>query len=294
MTVNQSKRNDPRFWNKWRNAGAVGNMQTARERQTRENWIKDNLTRKLEAYQLADRIRFSSSALDELKRVSDGDWKIAEVYAAPAVLDALQNRRSTITGKDIKGIVPAEALQLMMGGLDIWKDVEYIGTQVPDAEPIGVELRRMLSLWDADRNKDSMGAVREGRLPKYALTDRIVYEESGIMGPSVNVPFRYTPSKEDILAVAESLARFVSEHTGDQQNVRDISRPEMGDFGAQFVVQTDDGGEQDLLNGLNYRVARGFGGSYMEDVQGTVAITRERSCIHDERTLGNYVESVRV
>lgn len=31
---NQSKVNDPRFWKKWRESGAVGNIETARARGT--------------------------------------------------------------------------------------------------------------------------------------------------------------------------------------------------------------------------------------------------------------------
>lgn len=252
--------------------------------------IQSNLTQKLKEYELSHRISFDVSAMAELDSVSSGTWEIAKHYAGTAVLNALQNEKGIITAEDIKEINGIESVQLMLGGKDIWDNVRYIGLKVPNIVPEGVKLRRVLSLWDADRDRDSGKAASEGRLPQYALASKIQYESGGTFGPEVIIPFRYTPSKEEVLAVAVSLKNYVDKNTGEIQKVEDITTEGMGSFGAEFFVRPDS--EDILLSRPNYRIKIGFG-PRIEGVQGIVTITRESYCKHDEGTLENYVDSVR-
>ncbi len=254
--------------------------------------IQSQLARKLEAYRLAERISFDEGALEELYQLSDGNWQHAELYAGTAVLDALQHQRTTVSQADIKAVSIAEAIVLMLGGKDIWEDVRYIGINAPSMHPTGVQLRRELSLWDADRNKDTMNAVKDGRLPQYALTDLIQYKKEGTFGPEVNVPFEFDPSKDEVKAVAESFARFVARHTGEPQEVRNISQGDDTFRILYFVQQQTQRDRDSLLNPLNYRVAKGFA-SGIKGARGVVIINRETLCKHDKTTLEAYVHSLK-
>lgn len=251
--------------------------------------IQESLMEKLESCSLADRITFDDSALDELRKVSGGDLRHAEAYAGAAVLDALQDQRRTITAEEIERVNIIEMVPLLTGGGDPWDDVRYIGNQVPGMTPEGVQLRRNLSSWDANRNRDSMEALRDGRLPQYALSDRIQYEQDGVMGPEVLIPFRYDPSKNEIEAVAQSLANFVSEHAGQPQEVEDISSGR-DLLGAQFMVRENNPQKDGLLVDRNYRVTKRP--SSMEGAQSVVSITREALCRHGEETLRAYAQSI--
>lgn len=261
--------------------------------------IQRELTKRLETCKLADRIRFDDSALEELQRISNGDWEYAKLYAGTAVLDALQKNKYTVTAEDIKLVNIFEAINLISGGKEIWDDIQYIGIKAPDMKPEGVQMRRLQSLFDANRTRDSMNAIRDGRLPKYVLTDKIQYNEKGIRSePEVVVPFRYAPSQEDVEAIAESLAKFISEHIKEPQEVRDISSREginRDVFGGiQYIVQTEGSGKKEpLLAQRNYRILKSFPIGMPVDVQGVVYITRELLCKHDKNTLDSYVQSVK-
>ncbi len=242
--------------------------------------IREGLEQRLSAYNLKERIEFDDSAIEELYKLSDGNWKIAEVYAALAILDAFEDRRNQITGENIRETNFAEAFILIRGGQDPWEQVKYIGTNVPTMEPEGVKLRRTLSMWDADRDFDARKAVDEGRLPQYALPDKIEYSDKGVLGnPEVKIPFRYDPSKVEVGAVASLLARFVSEKTGEPQEVKDVSHPTSG---IQFFVQpVPEEGMDPLLIRHNYRVREDLGFFVDGNVQGMVVIEEDLLCKYD-------------
>jgi hypothetical protein len=259
--------------------------------------IQEQLVRRLKECGVADRIAFYDSAVEELRKISRGDWKNAELYAGVIVLDALQHQKTTIDANDVQESIQRadvfEAIHLMLAGKNIWDDVRYIGTQAPTITPEGIQLTRMLRSWDANRTRNAMNAMREGTLPQYALVDQIQYEE-GIMGPEVTIPFRYEPSKDEIRAVAQNLANFVSKHTGQPQEVEDISRDDFAGGGSswgQYIIKEKNPEKDPLLVDRNYRVTKGFG--YQEGAQGVVSITRGFSCTHDEKTLEAYVLSIK-
>ena len=248
--------------------------------------IQEKLTRRLETYKLAEKIQFDDSALQSLGEISSEQWDVAQVYAGTAILNALQSQKYQVTAQDIEAVDPTEALRLMLGGKDIWDEIRYIGTQVPNMLPEGVNLRRALGEWDAARNRDSADAVSQGRLPKYAKVDEISYDSSGIMGPEVTIPFRYEPSDDEIRAVAQSVVKFVSEHSGQPQQVEE---PSGSIYGATFVVKENNPEKNMFLVDRNYRVTKDFG----IGGQGGVIIRPENGCKLDPGTLESYVDSVK-
>lgn len=252
--------------------------------------IQKELEGKLKECKLANRVSFDVSALSELHRLTNGDWEIVELYARNAVLDALQNKRTIVTKTDIEAVNIADALQLISGGKDIWDDVRYIGT-IPNLRPEGMQLKRLTSLFDADRERDAMNAVRDGRLPKYALTDLVQYN-SGVLGPEVIVPFKLDPSRNEIMAVAESVARFVTKHTNEPQEVEDITQT---NFLIQYFIRPQtQPGENKFLNSPNYRVVRDLGRGYnIDKAKGMVRVNQEHLCKYDKTTLEAYVLSLK-
>ena len=259
--------------------------------------IRVGLHNKIKATGIDKRINVDSSAYDALKAVSqNGQWHNgADIYAGTAILNVLQAGGSILTGKDVKEATPFEAIQLMLGGKDIWEEITYIGTTVPTMLPEGVGLGRLLKLWDANRDKDIMDSTRDGKLPQYAMTDGINYSEKGVVGgPEVKIPFRYNPSKGEVEAVAQSVAIFVSETTGIPHEVEDISRGGMDSFGVQyFVRQTLQPGQDKFLVGPSYRVSKGFAFGLETDAQGVVTLTREMGCKHEANVLDLYAQSVK-
>jgi len=202
----------------------------------------------------------------------------------------LLTQKGVITGEDINAVNDSEALKLAFGKINIWDEVRYIGIHVPGMYPEGVELRRALNLWDANRVEDADDSARDGNLPQYALTDRIEYSGQGLLGrPEIKIPFRFNPSQTEVEAVARSLSNFISQYTGEAQEVRDISGPS----GIQYFVQDlNQPGRNPLLNSPNYRVMKDLF-SMIEGAQGLVSIERGILCKHDAGTLEVYVQTVK-
>lgn len=254
--------------------------------------IKDRLDQRLRDYRLAERIYFDESALEELYRLSSGNLGDAELYAGTAVLDALQHQRKEVSQADILAVDIAEAMVLILDGKDIWDDVRYIGINVPDMFPEGVQLRRALSGFDAVRSRATMVAINDGRLPPCALTDLIQYEQKMTSESEVRVPFKYDLLKDEVRAVAENFARFVSQYTGEPQEVKDISQGN-DTFGIQYSLQQQTQGDRHpLLNSPNYLVAKSFAFG-IKGAQGVVTISRDMLCKHDQNTLEAYVNSLK-
>ena len=229
------------------------------------------------------------------------DWQQIEQHVGVAVLDALQNQKNIITEEDIKNANVFEAIKLMIGGKDVWDDIAHIGRINPDMPQYSVKLKRSMSQWQADRTRDTMQAVRDSRLPQYALKDKIEYSTGGPLGIEAKILFKFGPSKQEIEAIAKSLAKYVSEKTGQQQKVEDISMkdlirgPSTAGIGTQFFVrsQEEPGQNPILYSDVNYRLAFTHAYSREADVQGAVCITRESSSKLPQGTLEAYVESVR-
>lgn len=253
--------------------------------------IQASLERRLADYNLTDRITFDDSAIEQLRKVSGDDWQQAELYAGTAVLDALQQQKGTVSGTDIQAVNITEAFRLMHGGKDIWDRVRYFGTQEPNMGPKGVQQARELDLWAADRTREAREAARAGRLPKYALANLVRYKEDGLFGPEVKIPFQFESSDEEVRAVAENVARFVTEHTGEAQEVK--ACPIGGSYGVQYFVRPSAwSGRGPLLYGSNYRInvnpAVGI-----DNVQAVVTVSQERGCQHGRGTLEQYVQRVK-
>ena len=179
------------------------------------NSIRQELARKLNYYGLEGRIEFDSSALQELGNLSAGNMQHASFYAGLAILDALKNQSPVITVQDIKKVDIFEAIQLITKK-DFWN---YLPEQ--------------LNQWDTERVSDANDAIREARLPKYALTDRIqlAYDDVTKRG-EIYIDFKYDPYTEEIKAVAHHFANFVSDYTKEPQVVRNSSN----DLGTFFYV----------------------------------------------------------
>lgn len=253
-----------------------------------EDEIRENLTERIEAYNLQDRITFDDSAIAMLSDM--GRWDMSEQYAASAILNALQNQKDIITADDINKVDIFENINLMTGGKDIWDQINFIGTQAPDLDSVAIGFRRYLNNLDANRVNETQYSIEKGKLPQYALAEQIEYSIDGITGrPQINVPFRFKPSKEEVEAVAHSLAKFMSEHTGETQEVNDIS----GSQGIQYFVQDPiESGTEPLLNRPNYRVRNSLFPP-LTGASGLVTIDREILCKHDVGTLEAYVLSVK-
>lgn len=249
--------------------------------------IKISLERRLNSLRLGDRVALDDSAIEELKTVSQGNLGIAEIYAGYAILDALQEQRATVTASDIEKVDSGEVVMLISTGRDPWDELAYIGTQVPNMTPEGIKLRRLTRQFDAARDVDAKTAISEGRLPQYALRDKIQYDAGGFT-PQITIPFRLKPGREEVRAVAENLAQFIQCQIQEPQEVRDISHPHSG---IQYFVQPiAKPGQDPLLIGPHYRVKEGF--AYAKGVLGAVTIAREIQCKHPESTLEAYIQSI--
>ncbi len=248
--------------------------------------VKDEITKKLEHYKLSERIFFDDSALNELLIISGGDSEGAILYAGTAVLNALQIQGNKITAEDIRHVNVFEAIGLISGGKSTWDDVRYIGTQVPNMYPQGVQLKRMLTNWDADRVRDTRESVETGKFPKYALPNKARYKTDSSLGPELIIPFKYSPSKDEIKAVAGNFAEFLQRNTGQPQLVDDLSFPGMGDNGVQFVIKEEHPSKDKFLARLNYRITSGFSGNL--DERYIISISKDLFCKHEEKTLEDY------
>ena len=65
--------------------------------------------------------------------------------------------------------------------------------------------------------------MNELRLPQGALVDRIESDSGFVGGSFVKIPFSDYAQKEQAKVVADTLAKFVSVHLGEIQEVKDIS-----------------------------------------------------------------------
>ncbi len=255
-----------------------------------EDNIQKNLTERLETYKLKDRIVFEDSALEELRK--RGDWNHVEFYAAMAILNALQSKKEKVTGEEIKAVNIAEMIILMTGGKDPWDDVRYITSQ--DIEPEGIELRRALNLFDADRNRDTLSSKQTGRLPKYALLEMITYSKEGSLGPEIKIPFIYDPTEGEVEVVAYIFRDFISKSTNEALVVEEAARIDALDkyFGPKFFIKGPDEIPYLHLREIYYSVTKTFPFGISNKAQGVVVITRERSCKHPENTLEDYLTSI--
>jgi len=163
------------------------------------------LARKLEYYELEERVKFDDSALQELKNLSGGNSQHVSFYAGLAILSALQSKSPTITGEDIKKVDIFEAIKLMTQK-NFWS-----------------YLPRQLNRWDTERISEVDSSIREGRLPKYALTDRIKLAYGMLKRAEIYIPFKYNPYPEEVKTVAHQFANFVSAYTGKREVVQNVS-----------------------------------------------------------------------
>src|SRR3989344_540285 len=272
MAVNQSKKNDLRFWSAWESSGAVS---PASWPVPKAEVIRRELIPTLQQFKLDKKITFTTSALKRMSSFSNGDGRIAREYAGVAILNALQNKKDTIHYDDIKQTDVFEALRLMRGGGDIWDQISYIGLKVPTMLPEGVKLGRLLAEWDADRTSNAIDAKQKGTLPQYLDRQGITFNKCGILRqPEVLLPFKYDPSQEEIGAVARNLANFVETETSKTQDIRDITNGDGRFAHVQFFVQDRSSeGVNPKYMGANYRIAKEFGNK--------IRLSRETLCDED-------------
>jgi len=255
------------------------------------DYIQSKLTRKLEEFKLQDRITFDDSALKALFEMSQGEESTVDLYAGTAVLNALQDQKRVITGEDILAVDDSEAINLAFGRINIWDQIRYIGALDQDVFPDGVQLRRAKTLWDANREEDTDDSVKYGRLPQYALTDRIEYVDKGLLGrPEVKIPFRFRITQSEVEAVAQSVASFASEYTGEPQEIKIIPNQ----MGIEFFVQSvTPPGEYHYLNRQNYRVSKDLMYGMKVGSQAAVIIATEILNNDGKATLEAYIQSVK-
>ncbi len=153
--------------------------------------------------------------------------------------------------------------------------------------PEAPELRKHLDQWGANRSKDAEDATRDGELPRYVLRQNVLYEEK-TLGPGVEIPFRHKPSIEEVRAVAENVARFMSQHTGKPHEIEDISQVNyLNGVTEYFVKRKPRSGEPPSLISPCYRVSRGLSPGVK-----VVTVRPESSREHDRNALQVYAQSI--
>ena len=115
-------------------------------------------------------------------------------------------------------------------------------------------------------------------------------EEGG--HPEVRIPLKLSTSKDDLRAVAEHLAKFVSERTGEKQEVKGMSLGEGDSVMLKFAVQPKTGESETPLCPIpNYTVHDGV--FLPEGRQGVVSVERDFMCTQDPNLLKDYADFVK-
>ena len=128
----------------------------------------------------------------------------------------------------------------------------------------------------------------ELRLPQGALVDRIELGSGLVDRPFVKIPFSDYPQKEQVKTIADTLAKFVSMHLGELQEVKDISITDP--FNIQYVVQANVDTGRSIHP--NYRIFKSdFSG--VKGVKSTIYIFTDASCSYDPKTLEAFVKEVK-
>ncbi len=122
-------------------------------------------------------------------------------------------------------------------------------------------------------------------LPSGILSDK-VKNWTGQSAPWKRLEFPFTRRvvRSDVGAIAEHIANFIEDKTGEAQVVEDVSDPHSMRFVLKSTSETP-----------NYEVLRigvgttAYGGSY----KGLILVQRRSLCQHPEETLDAYVKAVK-
>lgn len=249
------------------------------------NQIPTNLTQRMEEYELVGKVTFDDSALEELSRLSGGVWDQASLYAGSAMLNALYNQRNVITSRDVVAADESfsEIIKLSIGKVDLWNIASKITNSSIPMTTEDIALKIMLADWDADHEL-AYDLIRDGKLPGHVDLHGIEYQEILDRPATVIIPFLIDPSNNEVEAVAQNLANFVSQHTGETQAVVDASNHNSIRYNVQPA--------HILGHNPSYIVEMHKPGPFSPPPR-SIYLSRSSSTKHDTGTLEAYVLSVK-
>jgi|GEM_PF-3612217 hypothetical protein len=261
--------------------------------------FEDSLSERLKRTGLSQKIEFGDGALPALFEKANRDERVALEYAAMLILAAFQNKQTAISPEEIQS---ADSMRLAVGyaqylatGKEPWDDMVRFSRLDGDFLSAAAGLKRAMQAFDGSRVFDARIAATEGRLPQYALTDKVEYnpEGYGTRQPEVGIPFRYRPCKDEVESVAKGLAAFVQEQTGETLEVEDMSiGPEVGGVGIQFFLRpTAALGQDKCLTSPWYKVDTSFAFG-IEGAEGLVIVEKGFVCKHPNDILEQYAKKM--